>query len=253
MREFIDLMLKELKGDRNTLFTLFGLVIGFFLLSILLRELNLDNIYIASLFILTLLFGAFPLIYFLAGYDLFKREWKEGTIALWSIVPVKPWKLVGSKITAVFIEFLVIGISLSTAIVVLIWPHTSHRAEFGEIFISTVLLFIQSHFILLPLAAIAAALYMSGTNFAKYGGLVRLISGFLLLWAIIIVERLVDIGTMSLVYAEVPYLESVQINGGTFSVAFPESISLSLVLILYLTGILSFILGGKLLERRVLP
>ena len=253
MREFIDLMLKELKGDKSTLFTLFGLVISFFLLSMLMRELKLDNIYIASLFILSLFFGVLPLLYFLAGYDLFKREWKDGTIALWSAVPVKPWKLVGSKITAVFTGFLFMGILLSTAIVVLVWPHASHRAEFGEVFISTVILFVQSHLLLLPLAAIAAALYMIGTVFSKYGGLVRLISGILLLWVVFIVDRLVDFGTVSLVYAEVPYLESVQINGGTFSVAFPESIALSLVLILYLTGVLSFILGGKLLERRVLP
>jgi len=253
MREFIDLMLKELKGDRSNLFTLFGLIISFFLLSILMREINLYNYHIGSLFILSLFFGALPLLYFLAGYDLFKREWKDGTIALWSAVPVKPWKLLGSKITAVFTEFLFIGILLSTAIVVLVWPYTSHRAEFGEVFITTALLFIQSYLVLLPLAVIAAALYMSGTIFSKYGNLVRLISAFMLLWVIIIVEGLVDIGTMSLVYAEVSYLETVPMNGGTFSVAFPESISLSLVLILYLTGVLSFILGGKLLEKRVLP
>jgi len=253
MREFIELVFKELKGDRSIPFAFFGLVISFFLLSILMREINLDTIYNASLFILTLFFGALPLLYFLAGYDLFKREWKDGTIALWSAVPVKPWKLVGSKITAVFTEFLFIGILISTAIVVLVWPHASHRAEFGEVFMQTVLIFLQSHLILLPLAAIAAALYMSGTIFSKYGGLMRLVSGFALLWVIFIVDRLVDIGNVSLVYAEVPYLESVQIGGGTFSVAFPESISLSLVLILYLTGVLSFILGGKLLGRRVLP
>lgn len=253
MKEFIELVFKELKGDRSTSFTFFGLVMSFFLLSILMRQLSLDNFFTASLFILSLFFGVLPLLYFLASYDLFKREWKDGTIALWSAVPVKPWKLVGSKITAVFTEFLFIGILISTAIVVLVWPHASHRAEFGEVFMQTVLLFIQSHLILLPLAAIAAALYMIGTIFAKYGGLVRLISGFVLMWVIFIVGRLVDIGNVSLVYAEVPYLESVQIDGGTFTVTFPESISLSLVLILYLTGVLSFILGGKLLKRRVLP
>jgi len=256
MRKFTALYWKELKGEKNAFIGYVLLIVGLVVvLSVLGGNLAPPG---TSVFLMSLPVILLPFWMLGTGYSFLSREYKEGSVALWAGIPVKSWKRLLAKALALWTELVLLSGVLVAGILLVLQVELHFRLEPGDIYfadISSLVLMIAILLVVfLPLGGAALGLFLSGSSLGKLSWLSRIITGIAMLGVVLGVERLLGRWLEYTVYFPDPLINiTAQEGEASFTMAMVQELSLSTIAGIYVAGVLGFLLGMFLLEKRPLP
>ena len=178
-------------------------------------------------------------------------------MALWAGIPVKSWKRLLAKALALWTELVLLSGVLVAGILLVLQVELHFRLDPGEIHFagtsSLVSMIAVLLIAILPLGGAALGLFFSGSSLGKLSWLPRIITGTAMLGVVLGVERLLGLWLEYTVYFPDPLINiAAQEGKASFTMAMVEGMSLSMIAGIYTAGILGFLLGMYLLEKRPL-
>lgn len=256
MKELKALYIKELKYEKHAILGYVLLIAGLAaVLSILGRNLAPPG---TSVLLMTQLLFLIPYWILWAGYDFLSREYKEDSVALWSALPVKSWIKLLAKALALWTESLLLSGLVVAGVLLVLQVEIHFRLDPGDIYfagISSLMLIIAVLLIaFLPLGGAGFGLFISGSSLGKLSFPSRIATGLTMLGVVLGVERLLGRWLEHAVYFPDPLISNIAGREGeaSFTIFMVQGLSLSTIAGVYAAGILGFLLGMYLLERRPL-